>query len=176
MRTANHNVIVSLGSNLGDRLHWISQATDLITKLPQTRVTARSSIYETEPVGVDAASRDKLFLNAVLQLSSSLSPAQLLAATQQIETQLLRTRSAPNQPRTVDIDIITFDDIESDAPNLTLPHPRAALRRFVLQPLAEINPGCILPGNQFTVSEILEKLPPYPSVKLARCQWSAPEY
>ncbi len=176
MQIASHNVILSLGSNLGDRIYWISKAADLLAKLPQTSVTARSSIYETEPVGVDSASRDKLFLNAVLQLSSSLSPAQLLAATQQIETQLLRTRSAPNQPRTVDIDIITFDNIESDAPDLTLPHPRATLRRFVLQPLAEINPGCILPGNQFTVSELLENLPPHSSVRLARCQWPAPEY
>lgn len=158
METHPHKAILSLGSNIGDRADWLTRATEAIAALPSTRIIARSSLYKTEAVNVPAEFKDQSFLNAVLIVETTLSPKQLSKAVHQIEDQLQRTRDIPNQPRTIDIDIITFDNLISDDKDLTLPHPRAHLRGFVLHPLAELAPNLILPGQKATVTELLALL------------------
>ena len=162
-----YKAILSLGSNIGNRAEWLIKATEAVAKLPETSIAARSSIYETEAVDVPAEFKEQSFLNAVLIVETTLTPKQLSEAIHQIEDQLHRTREISNQPRTIDIDIIAFDNIISDDKELTLPHPRAHLRRFVLQPLAEIVPEFILPGQNTTVSDLLGKLPKKPAAEVA---------
>jgi len=161
-----HSAILSLGSNLGNRAAWLTKATNSIAELPGTQINARSSIYETEPVDVPDQFNNESFLNAVIIIETQLTASRLSDSIHRIEDQLQRTRGIPNQPRTIDIDIITFDDLISDATGLTLPHPRAHLRRFVLQPLAEIEPDLILPGQKEDITTLLRSLPDLPSVKL----------
>jgi 2-amino-4-hydroxy-6-hydroxymethyldihydropteridine diphosphokinase len=167
-----HTAILSLGSNIGDRAAWLKKAADALSALPDTKITFRSSIYETEPVDVPEEHSEQSFLNAVLIIETALSPQQLSDAVHKIEDQLQRTRNTPNQPRTIDIDIITQNDIISEDPALTLPHPRAHLRRFVLQPLAEIDPGFTLPGQTSPISELLKAIPEKPAVNLYSKKYS----
>ncbi len=164
MPATPHKAILSLGSNLGDRAGWLRKATDALKSCPEIRITGRSSLYETEPVEVPERYSDDLYLNSVVLIETVLSPEQLSDAIHQIEDDLQRTRKGPNQPRTIDIDMIAFDQLISEAPELTLPHPRAHLRRFVLQPLAELAPDIILPGQKANVSELLKVLPVRPAV------------
>ncbi len=166
MTAPPHIAILSLGSNLGDRVRWLTKAMQALGALSATRIAARSSLYETEPVDVIAEHREKSFLNAVLIIETDLSPQQLSAAMHQIEADLQRTRNLPRQPRTIDIDIIAFDQQISADPELTLPHPRAHLRRFVLQPLAELTPELLLPGQTRSVADLLNALPEKPAVQL----------
>ena len=171
MPETTHTAILSLGSNLGNRSRWLSKASEEIEALPDTRITNRSSILETEPIDVPEEFSALPFLNAVLIIETTLTPQQLSESIHTIENTLQRTRSTPNAPRTIDIDIITFDNIKSDDPTLTLPHPRAHQRRFVLQPLAEIAPEFTLPGQELTVSELLDNLPGTSIIKLNAQQW-----
>lgn len=166
-----HTAILSLGSNIGDRAGWLRKAAEAIAKMPGIQISARSSLYETEAVDVPEEFMGESFLNAVLIIETTLTPEQLSDAVHSIEDQLQRTRNIPNQPRTIDIDIITFGDLISDDVNLTLPHPRAHLRRFVLQPLAEIIPEFILLGQTASVSDILKALQNEPTVDLFEKQW-----
>lgn len=127
---------LALGSNLGDRFTLLVQAVRELES-ESVRVTQLSSIYETEPQGkVDQPH----FLNAVAEIQTALEPAALLAYTQSVEAHLGRVRIERWGPRTVDIDLILFEGVTSSDPVLTLPHPRAAERAFVLIPLLEINP------------------------------------
>jgi len=106
-----------------------------------------------------------LFLNLVVIVETHLSPAAFLDAIHAIEADLHRVRDvAPNTPRTLDIDIVSFGDRIVSAPDLTLPHPRAHTRRFVLQPLADLQPDYCLPGDSQTVASLLKTLPSKPSV------------
>lgn len=156
--------ILSLGSNQGDRLAWLKQATFALLALPRVRAVAISPVYETEPVD-EAEGGD--FLNGALIMETDLPPHALLNALRDIERLLGRTRGPrPGLPRTLDLDLIALGDIQCDTPSLVLPHPRARLRRFVLQPLADIRPEYIFPGDTRTVSEILRALPTTPAVRL----------
>jgi len=147
---------LSLGSNLGDRENILSAACGKLADLPQTRVIAVSSFYETEPV--DSPPGSPMFLNAVVLLDTALEPLELLCETQSIENAFGRVRSVPNAPRTLDIDILFVGDLVLNTPELTLPHPRAHLRRFVLEPLAELLPDFTLPNQTQTVNQLLNKL------------------
>ena len=122
---------------------------------------AVSSLYETEPVGTISQPD---FLNAVIELRTSLSPEQLLAALLRIEQEHGRDRSAgpPKGPRTLDLDLLAYDDLVMDTPSLTLPHPALAERRFVLVPLAEIAQRWRHPGSGKTASQLLAELPDAP--------------
>jgi 2-amino-4-hydroxy-6-hydroxymethyldihydropteridine diphosphokinase len=131
------DVLLALGSNLGDRRALVDETVARLGGLPGTRLTARSSYYRTDPVG---PVEQEWFLNIAVALRTELEPNALLAACQAIETDLGRRRAAEIRwgPRTIDIDIIAFDDVVRADPGLTLPHPRFAERGFVLVPLAEI--------------------------------------
>ena len=129
---------LSLGSNLGDRHAALTFARGKVAVLPQTREVAFSSVYETEPVDPPAGMECPPYLNAVMLVETSLTPLELLRATQAIENEFGRVRSVPNAPRTLDIDILFYGDVIMNTPELTLPHPRAHLRRFVMEPLAEV--------------------------------------
>jgi 2-amino-4-hydroxy-6-hydroxymethyldihydropteridine diphosphokinase len=147
---------IALGSNLGDREKILTTATDRLGWLG--RVVARSSLYETEPVGY----RDQpAFLNAVLGLETKLGPLPLLHALLSIERELGRDRSQGvyNGPRTLDLDLLLLGDAIVAGKELTLPHPALSQRRFVLAPLAEIAPQLRHPQLKQTMADLLAYLP-----------------
>lgn len=163
-----HEAILALGSNQGDRLGCIRQACLALGSLPNTRITAQSPVYETDPVDVPACFAELAFLNCVVIVSTLLTPDAFSQAIHLIERDLGRIRGdRPNLPRTIDIDIIAIGQRVSSSPDLTLPHPRAQCRRFVLQPLADLRPDYRFPNESRTVSDLLTDLPPVPRV--ARC-------
>ncbi len=149
---------IALGSNLGDRLAALREA---VVRLSAGcgRVVAVSPVYETEPV--DCPEGSGAFLNAVVVVESEMTPLELLRALQGIERAMGRpAERGRNAPRTVDLDVLyaggeTWRDAE-----LTVPHPRIAERRFVLAPLAAVRPGLVLPGQERSAAELLEKLGP----------------
>ena len=161
----SREAILSLGSNQGDRLAGLDRACAALDIWPGIRLLARSPVYETEPVGVPPAFSGHLYLNRVVIVNTPLAPAAFSNAIHTIEEHLGRVRGAtPGLPRVIDIDIITFGDLHLDTPELTLPHPRARTRRFVLQPLADVYPDFVFPGDTQTVSGLLRALPPTPRV------------
>ena len=128
---------VGLGANLGDRLDSLRNALKAIAALPGTRVLRVSPLYRSAPV--DAGGPD--YLNAVAQLETTLAPEALLMRLQEIEHACGRDRPYRNAPRTLDLDILLFDDQEINTPTLAVPHPRMCERAFVLLPLAELAPA-----------------------------------
>jgi 2-amino-4-hydroxy-6-hydroxymethyldihydropteridine diphosphokinase len=137
-------VVLALGSNLGDRLATLQESVTAIAGLPGTEILAVSPVYETAPVGGPAQPD---YLNAVLIAASSLPAGELLAAAQSIERAFKRTREVRFGPRTLDIDVISYGDEVSGDPVLTLPHPRAHERAFVLAPWHDVDPDAELPGR-----------------------------
>ena len=135
MTGERRRAFVALGSNLGDRAAYLRAAKQGLAALPDTALIAASSIYETAPQNL---LDQPLFLNQVACIETVLTPMQLLLECQTIERQAGRERSARFAPRTLDVDILLFQDAQSDDPVLTLPHPRLWQRAFVLVPLAEI--------------------------------------
>lgn len=163
---------ISIGANLGDRLARLREARTHVAALAGTRLLASSAVYETEPVNVGPEHRDKAFLNAVLVVDSSLSPDAMGVALRGIEDAMGRVRTADrNSPRPIDLDVLYAGALVSAAPELTLPHPRWALRRFVVQPLADVRPALRLPGVGGTVAETLLALPAKPDVILLTRDW-----
>jgi len=153
MRTA-----VALGSNLGDRLGNLRAARQAILSLSNVNPPILSSpIYETEPIGCEQGAEK--FLNAVVEFDYEGDPANLLEQFIRIEEALGRTRDHPkNVSRTIDIDLLYCGDHNIENERLQLPHPRMHLRKFVLQPLADIRPELVLSGQKKTVSESLREL------------------
>jgi 2-amino-4-hydroxy-6-hydroxymethyldihydropteridine diphosphokinase len=145
---------LGLGSNLGDREARLSSALDAL-QTPQLRLRRTSSLYETEPVGLRGQS---WFLNLVAEFESDLFPRQLLRRCQRVELALGRKRMMANGPRTIDIDILLFGNSVIRMGDLELPHPRFRERRFVLAPLAELNPGLRDPVTGRSVAEMLHDL------------------
>ncbi len=126
---------VGVGSNLGDPVRQVREALAELDRLPETRLVKSSSLYRSAPVGY-AAQPD--FVNAVAQLETGLPAEQLLDGLQDIEQRHARERSFANAPRTLDLDLLLFEDLEINTQRLVVPHPRLHERRFVLEPLAEI--------------------------------------
>lgn len=147
-------VAVALGSNLGDRARALDAAVASIRALLTD--VAVSSYHDTEPVGV--LEPQPRYLNAALVGRTTLSPDELLSELQTIELVLGRTRPFANAPRTIDLDLILYGDLVSDARHVTVPHPRFRARRFVLEPLAEIAPGLRDPVTGRTVAELARLL------------------
>jgi len=136
---------LGLGSNLGDRRGNLRQAVELLAQVPGVVVRRRSSLYENPPVGYEAQPD---FLNAVVEIETSLSPRALLEALQAIENRLGRERTIRWGPRTMDLDLLLFEGVRLDEEGLTLPHPRLCERAFVLVPLAELAPDWPLPDGR----------------------------
>ena len=165
--------VISLGSNLGDRRAHLLAAPAALAALPGTRLVACAPLYETEPVDAPADDDRRLYLNTVLVLESALVPEALSTAMHAIEARLGRVRGPERHaPRPIDIDLVAFGDLRRNTPSLRLPHPEAAHRRFVLQPLADVRPDLLLPGQSRTVHELLAALPLTPAVALAGEQWA----
>jgi 2-amino-4-hydroxy-6-hydroxymethyldihydropteridine diphosphokinase len=136
-------VAFGLGANLGDRVAALQGAVDVLA--PHLRDAAVSSVYETSPVG---GPEQPDYANAVLVGDSDAEPADLLALAHDAEAQWLRTRDVRWGPRTLDVDLLAVGDLTSDDPALTLPHPRAHERAFVLVPWAEADPAACLPDGR----------------------------
>jgi 2-amino-4-hydroxy-6-hydroxymethyldihydropteridine diphosphokinase len=141
---------IGLGANLGDARGAVQAAFEALAALPDTELLRRSAIYRTAPI--DSSGPD--YLNAVAELRTALAPLDLLHRLQAIELAHGRERPYRNAPRTLDLDLLLHGDTVQDDPELTLPHPRAHQRAFVLRPLAELSPDLILPGRG-TVAELL---------------------
>ena len=134
---------LSLGSNLGDRLDHLIKAITALANQPKIKVLKVSSVYQTKPVG--GPEQDD-YLNAVAKIQTELSALELLDVTQSIENNEGRIREVRWGPRTLDIDVLTYDDLISADEKLTLPHPRISERAFVLVPFFEIDPQATISG------------------------------
>ena len=152
---------LSLGSNLGDKVANLRTAAVRLLAFPDTMLVGKSALYETEPVDVRAEFCHLKFLNSILVVSSTASAEEWLIRIGQVETELGRQRDADdrNIPRPLDVDIIFYGDRLIGSGGLVVPHPRWAGRRFVVQPLADLQPDRVLPGMDRSVAEILEDLP-----------------
>jgi 2-amino-4-hydroxy-6-hydroxymethyldihydropteridine diphosphokinase len=137
-------VVIALGSNLGDRLAHLQAAVDSLAGQPGISVTAVSPVYRTAPVGGPGQPD---YYNAVLLARTALPPAAVLAAAHAAEAAQQRTREVRWGPRTLDVDVISYAGVTSGDPELTLPHPRAHERAFVLVPWHDVDPGAELPGH-----------------------------
>jgi 2-amino-4-hydroxy-6-hydroxymethyldihydropteridine diphosphokinase len=138
-----HRVFIGLGSNLADPVAQVTDALNALDKLPGTRLRRRSSLYRSAPVGY---LEQPDFINAVAQLETELTPRALLDKLLLLEHERGRTRELCNGPRTLDLDMLLYDDLQHHEHGLTIPHPQMHLRAFVLQPLLEIMPDCFIPG------------------------------
>jgi 2-amino-4-hydroxy-6-hydroxymethyldihydropteridine diphosphokinase len=145
--------VIALGGNLGNRLETLQGAVDALEDTPGVRVKAVSPVYETEPWGVPAGSQPAYF-NAVVLVRTTLPPSALLERAQAIEEAFFRVRTERWGPRTIDVDIVSYDTAVSDDPELTLPHPRAHERAFVLVPWYDVDPAAAVPGRG-PVAELL---------------------
>ena len=130
--------VVSLGSNISPRMECLRRALEGLAALPSTRLLAASSVLETEGVDVPAQFASLKFLNQVAVFETSLTPFEFSRRMHALEDDLGRVRTVRNGPRTIDIDLVDFDGLRLDTPELILPHPRAAERDFVMRPLAEL--------------------------------------
>lgn len=147
---------LGLGTNLGHKKENLEKALDILNFHSDVQVLKVSSFYETDPVGYE--NQDK-FLNAVVFCETSLGPYELLDFIQEIEKALKRVRDIRWGPRTIDVDILLYDTLElMDEPRLIIPHPRMVEREFVLEPLAEIAPEVVHPGEGKSVSLLLKEL------------------
>lgn len=144
---------VALGANLEGPQSQVTQALDELDRLPGSRVVARSSLYRTAPVGY---ANQPDFINAVAQMETTLPARELLQALHRLENAHRRTRSIPNAPRTLDLDLLLYGDSVVSEHGLTLPHPRMHERAFVLAPLAEIAAGEMVPGHG-RVADLLDR-------------------
>ncbi|PPD55361.1 MAG: 2-amino-4-hydroxy-6-hydroxymethyldihydropteridine diphosphokinase [Methylotenera sp.] len=144
----NHKAYIALGSNLQEPVIQVNNAISALDRLPQTNVVKASSLYLTEPLGYDPEQLKSIpdFINAVAEVSTDLSPLELLKAILSIENEAGRERPFVNAPRVLDCDLLLYDDVAMHTKELTLPHPRMHLRSFVLLPLAEIAPELTLPS------------------------------
>ncbi|MCD6435155.1 MAG: 2-amino-4-hydroxy-6-hydroxymethyldihydropteridine diphosphokinase [Clostridiales bacterium] len=146
-------VYLSLGSNIGNRFVYIDDAIEAISKISKIKISKQSSYYETAPVGYENQNN---FINVCVEVETSFTPMELLGETQKIENSLGRTREIHWGPRTIDIDILLYDDLKIKNGILTIPHERMTLREFVLVPLKEINKNIVINGKE--IDEYLDRI------------------
>lgn len=147
---------IALGTNIEPRQQHLEKAIKLLVQKENIELISLSSIYETAPVGYTDQAH---FLNMVLEIETSLSPEKLLDVCQAIETQLGRERTIRFGPRTIDLDILLYNDENRTSERLTIPHPRMGERGFVLIPLKEIAPNLIFPVTGKPITELVNDLP-----------------
>ena len=145
------DAFIGIGSNLDEPVLQVRRALEDLGHLPATHLQSHSSLYRSAPLG---RTDQPDFINAVAQIRTALPPHDLLKALLQIEQNHGRVREYPNAPRTLDLDILLYDDFQLNDDNLILPHPRMHQRAFVLQPLLEIAPERNIPGHG-TIAELL---------------------
>jgi len=138
-----HRAFIALGSNLQNPAEQVKHAFSEIARLPNTQLVRTSSLYKTAPLGYD---NQPDFINAVAEVTTELDALTLLRSLLDIETRNGRERPFPNAPRVLDLDLLLYDDLMMQTPELTLPHPRMHERGFVLLPLTEIAPTASIPG------------------------------
>ncbi len=136
-----HMATLGLGANLGDRLRSLQSAVDLLAA-EGVRAVASSRVWETDPVG--GPPDQPPYLNAVIRTETEAGPHEVLAACNHVEAELGRTREVRWGPRTIDIDVLLYDELIVSEPALTIPHPRMTERSFVVLPLLELDPDPIL--------------------------------
>ena len=151
-------VFIGFGSNLGNREDFCDRAVALLSLLPHSQMIAVSSLYETEPVADAGAPGGGWFLNGVVQIETDLTPQSLLVVCREIERSLGRDPEHRSGPRTLDLDILLYGSRVIQEQELAVPHPRLHLRRFVLEPLVEIEPTLVHPLLKQTVSQLLAQL------------------
>ncbi len=139
---------IGLGSNLQDPVSQLQRAVTAINELPDTRVLNNSSLYRSAPLGCVAQPglENPDFVNAVVKIETTILPQDLLQALLDIEQQHGRERTFRNAPRTLDLDVLLYDDMQMHEQGLTIPHPQMHMRAFVLEPLLEISPEATIPG------------------------------
>lgn len=138
--------VIALGTNLGNKIENLNNAVRAIARLSGVKILQASAVYETEPVGCE---EDYKFYNAALLVETSVSPAVLLGECLGIEAAMGRVREKKNGPRIIDLDLILYEGFKSESFELTLPHPRALERAFVMAPLSELYPSGRAPGLFF---------------------------
>ena len=160
---------LALGANLGDRAATLGRARQMLASTAGIEVRSASDLYETAPIGGPPGQGP--YLNAVLEVATTLPAAELLARCLSIEAVLGRQRLEHWGPRTIDIDLLLFGSEVWTSPELTLPHPRLHLRRFVLVPLAQLAPRLRHPVLKQTVSQLLAALPDSDPVAAVASTW-----
>jgi len=151
------SILVALGSNLGDRLASLRAAVVAVHQLPCTQVLSVAPLYETDPV--DCPPESQAFYNSVMELQTSLALPSLLRELRGIEITLGRpSEHGHHAPRTVDLDILCAGQTVVNTEELGVPHPRMHLRRFVLQPAADLQPDLMLPGQNKSIAMLLHEL------------------
>ena len=170
-RGYDHQAVLALGGNLGHRMENLQAALDALVDTPALEVVKVSPVYETEPFGGPDAAADSMdlsgqqnFYNAVALVATDLTPLTLLDRALAIEQALHRRREERWSARTIDVDIIAYDSLVTHNSRLTVPHPRAHLRAFVLVPWLDLEPGAQLPGWG-PIASLLEALKPISGVK-----------
>ena len=154
---------IGIGSNLDDPIRQVRRGFRVLSGIFASGCAAQSPLYRTAPVGGPPAQPD--YINAVAALDTGLTPHQLLLALQTLELAQGRTRSVRWEARTLDLDLLLYDQLTSDDPWLTLPHPRLHERAFVLYPLRDIAPDLHIPGHG-SLTELLAHCPPQPIARL----------
>lgn len=155
MSATAETAYIALGSNLEQPQRQLQAGFDALARLPHTELLAQSSLYRSAPVGYV---NQPDFVNAVAAIRTGLAPRALLDALLAIEREQGRVREFPNAPRTLDLDILYVGNLVLANDEIVIPHPRLHIRRFVLQPLHDIRPELLLPGQQNTVSELFSTL------------------
>lgn len=145
---------IALGSNLGDSLKTLNAALKLLTNTPSITLQAVSSWYQTAPVGPPQPD----YLNGCALLKVELNPVELLEILLEIEAKFGRVRKEKNGPRTLDLDLLLFDDLILESPKLQIPHPRMSERAFVLVPLAEIAPNWVEPVSGKAIAQLVQTI------------------
>jgi 2-amino-4-hydroxy-6-hydroxymethyldihydropteridine diphosphokinase len=159
---------VGIGSNLGEREYLIRKAVEALRDLPRTAVIRVSSLYDTDPVG---EVEQPPFLNAAVWLETELTARELLWQMLLIEKRMGRVRTQRWGPRPIDLDLLFYGEESIDEPDLTVPHPEAHKRGFVLHPLAELAPDFHHPVTGEPVRKMIQKLPPNPPVRKGGRFW-----
>lgn len=167
-----HRAGIALGSNLGNKIELMIAARDHVRAMNvPNEPFLQSSLYVTQPV--DCPDGADMYLNAVIEITWASAEEELLLQCHRIEQSLGRIRTLSRcEPRTADVDVLYMDQVVCDTPTMVLPHPRAHLRKFVLQPLSDIRPDLILPGQSLSVAELLGQLQSEePDPKLVTSEW-----